>query len=262
MNVNFGDTSPTRVDVRLASGVSAGGSGLVRFRLDAPDGPIIGDLALANTGGWQAWRTIPANIGGATGTHDLYVTFETGFPGEYVNINWFEFSPPVSAPGSTPVPTPEPAPEPAPAPSPTPSPPTPSTNSDGRFEAESADRQSGVTQEATSDNGGGVNLTHISDGDVLRFGAVDFGNRSPHRVDVRLASGVNLGSGLVRFRLDAPDGPIIGDLAIGNTGGWQAWRTVPAGVHGATGVHDLYVTFESGFPGDYANMNWFEFVSD
>ena len=46
---------------------------------------------LGNTGGWQSWRTIPANISGVTGTHDVYLTFTSGQPADFVNVNWFNF---------------------------------------------------------------------------------------------------------------------------------------------------------------------------
>ncbi len=46
---------------------------------------------MGNTGGWQSWRTIPANIGAVTGTHDVYLTFTSGQPADFVNVNWFGF---------------------------------------------------------------------------------------------------------------------------------------------------------------------------
>lgn len=42
-------------------------------------------------GGWQSWRSIPANISAATGTHDVYLTFTSGQPADFVNLNWFTF---------------------------------------------------------------------------------------------------------------------------------------------------------------------------
>ena len=116
--------------------------------------------------------------------------------------------------------------------------------------------------ETTEDLGGGHDVTGIGNGDHIAFKDVDFGTR-PTRVDLRLASGVGSGgSGLIVFRQDAVDGPILGKMAIGNTGGWQSWKAVPAGISGAEGVHDLYVTFETGYRSDYVNMNWFRFNTD
>ena len=63
---------------RLASGATGGASGLVQVRLDSPTGAVLGDLALANTGGWSSFREIPFNVASATGRHTLYVTFSSG----------------------------------------------------------------------------------------------------------------------------------------------------------------------------------------
>ena len=62
------------------------------MRLDSLTGPSIGSFAIANTGGWQSWRTIPANIQATTGTHTVYLTFDSGQPADFMNINWFTFS--------------------------------------------------------------------------------------------------------------------------------------------------------------------------
>lgn len=66
-------------------------SGLVEVRLDSRSGAPIGSFAIANTGGWQSWRTVPGNISAVTGTHTVYVTFATGQPADFVNINWLSF---------------------------------------------------------------------------------------------------------------------------------------------------------------------------
>jgi hypothetical protein len=66
-------------------------SGLVEVRLDSRSNAPVGSFAVANTGGWQSWRTVPANIGPVTGTHDVYLTFTSGQPNDFVNVNWFRF---------------------------------------------------------------------------------------------------------------------------------------------------------------------------
>jgi hypothetical protein len=58
---------------------------------DDPHTSPIGTFAIANTGGWQSWQTIPANISGVTGVHNVYVTFTSGQPSDYVNLNWLTF---------------------------------------------------------------------------------------------------------------------------------------------------------------------------
>ena len=63
----------------------------MNVRLDSLTGPSIGSFAIANTGGWQIWQTVPANIAGTTGTHTVYLTFDSGQPADFVNVNWFTF---------------------------------------------------------------------------------------------------------------------------------------------------------------------------
>ena len=91
-NVNFGSTTLTQFKARVASGAAAGVSGTVEVHLDSLTNPTIGSFSLGNTGGWQTWQTIPANISGTTGTHTVYLKFTTGSGQDFVNINWFTFS--------------------------------------------------------------------------------------------------------------------------------------------------------------------------
>ena len=89
--IDFGSTPATQFSARVASGVGGGASGLVQVRLDSPTSTPVGSFALANTGGWQSWRTVPANISAVTGTHDVYLTFSSGQSADFVNVNWFTF---------------------------------------------------------------------------------------------------------------------------------------------------------------------------
>ncbi|MEI2718440.1 MAG: carbohydrate-binding protein [Candidatus Nanopelagicales bacterium] len=71
--VDFGSSGPYQVNSLVSGGSS--GSGLVTYRVDSPTGPVVADFAIANTGGWNTYKQIPANAGGVTGEHKLYVTF-------------------------------------------------------------------------------------------------------------------------------------------------------------------------------------------
>jgi hypothetical protein len=91
--VDFGSgAGATQFVARVASGAPANASGLVQVALDSPTAPPVGSFAIANTGGWQSWRTVPANMSSVTGTHDVYLTFASGQPADYVNVHWFTFS--------------------------------------------------------------------------------------------------------------------------------------------------------------------------
>ncbi|MFD9792968.1 glycoside hydrolase family 16 protein [Streptomyces sp. NPDC059070] len=89
--VDFGANAARQFSARVASGAADGVSGLVEVRLDNPGSAPVGSFAIAGTGGWQSWRTVPANIAPVTGTHDVYLTFTSGQGADFVNVNWFGF---------------------------------------------------------------------------------------------------------------------------------------------------------------------------
>ncbi|WP_219462345.1 glycoside hydrolase family 16 protein [Nonomuraea rhizosphaerae] len=143
--------------------------------------------------------------------------------------------------------------------------PPPGGNVDARstIQAESFQAQSGTITEATTDSGGGQNIGAIANGDWLRYDGVNFGSTAATQFRARVASGAGTSvSGLVQVRLDSPTATPIGDFALGNTGGWQSWRTVPANISGVTGTHTVYLTFSSGQPADFVNVNWFTFSTN
>ncbi|MFD9895925.1 carbohydrate-binding protein [Amycolatopsis sp. NPDC059027] len=130
----------------------------------------------------------------------------------------------------------------------------------GRIEAESADTLTGLSTEPSADAGGGQNLAQAKNGQWALYRNVDFGGTPASQFNGRVASGAGNGvSGLVEVRLDSATAAPIGSFAIASTGGWQAWRTVPANITGVTGKHDVYLTFTSGQPAPFVSLNWFTF---
>ncbi|MGX1134526.1 beta-glucanase (GH16 family) [Streptomyces glaucescens] len=139
-------------------------------------------------------------------------------------------------------------------------PPTGNRDAYSAIQAESFDGQSGVFSEATSDTGGGQNIGAVANGDWTLYKGVNFGSTAATQFRARVASGAASGvSGLVEVRLDSRGNAPIGSFAVGNTGGWQSWRTIPANISSVTGTHDVYLTFTSGQSADFVNVNWFEF---
>jgi hypothetical protein len=162
---------------------------------------------------------------------------------------------PGSGGGTPPPPTPPPTSPPG---EPGPGGGVPATS---RIEAEAFSAQSGAVVEPTSDTGGGSNVGYLANGDWLRFDDVDFGTTSPRTFSARAASGIAGGaSGLVEVRLDSPTSQVVSSFAIANTGGWQSWRTVPSNTLDIGGRHQVYLTFTSGQPQDFVNVNWFTFA--
>ncbi len=142
------------------------------------------------------------------------------------------------------------------------SPPPGGVDARSTIQAENYQAQNGTQVETTQDSGGGQNVGYISNGDWLRFDGVNFGSTAARQFKARVASGAAAGvSGLVQVRLDSPTATPIGDFAVGNTGGWQSWTTVPANITPTTGTHTVYITFNSGQPADFVNLNWFTFAT-
>ncbi|GAA2748769.1 glycoside hydrolase family 64 protein [Kitasatospora cinereorecta] len=130
----------------------------------------------------------------------------------------------------------------------------------GTIQAESFRAQSGTQVEACSDTGGGSDVGWLSNGDWLKY-TLDFGATGATRFSARVASGAAAGvSGLVQVRIGSPTAAPVGSFAVASTGGWQTWRTVPADISRTTGVHDVYLTFDSGQPADFVNLNWITFA--
>ncbi|HST65946.1 MAG TPA: glycoside hydrolase family 16 protein [Mycobacteriales bacterium] len=148
----------------------------------------------------------------------------------------------------------------SPPPPPPPPPPPSGTGAYGTIQAESSSAQSGTQLEATTDVGGGQDMGFIGNGDWAQYNGIDFSSTAAHQFVARVASGAAAGvSGLVEVRLDSRANAPIGSFAVGNTGGWQSWRSIPANISAVTGVHTVFLTFTSGQPADFVNVNWFTF---
>ena len=152
------------------------------------------------------------------------------------------------------------APPPPPPPPLPPPPPGGGRDAYATIQAESYNAQSGVLVEGTTDAGGGQNIGWLANGDWAQYNNVNFGSSPARQFSARVASGAPGGvSGLVEVRLDNVNNAPIGSFAIANTGGWQAWRTVPANISAVTGTHTVFLRFTSGQPADFVNVNWFVF---
>jgi beta-glucanase (GH16 family) len=90
-DVDFGSSGPRDFVARVASGAAGGVSGLVEVRIDSATANPIGSFAIANTGGWTSWRDVPGNVTAVTGVHDVYLTFTSGQPQDFVSVDQFHF---------------------------------------------------------------------------------------------------------------------------------------------------------------------------
>ena len=140
------------------------------------------------------------------------------------------------------------------------SPPTGGQSAYSTIQAEAYGQQNGVRVETCTDTGGGQNIAYLANGDWAMYPNIAFGTTPARTFRARVASGAAGGvSGLVQVRLGSPTAAVVAEFAIANTGGWQTWRTVPGNASGITGTHNVYLTFTSGQPADFVNVNHFTF---
>ena len=98
-NVDFG-SGVAGFQTRVASATSGGS---IEIRLDSVAGTLVGTCPIIGTGGWQTWVTATCNVGGVSGTHNLYLRF-IGGSGYLFNVNWFQFTNGTPTPSATPTP--------------------------------------------------------------------------------------------------------------------------------------------------------------
>ena len=87
-NIDFA-SGVSSVQVRVANG--SGGPGNLEFHTGSPTGPLLAQATIPNTGGWQSWTTVNAQVSGASGVQNLFVVFQNGISGGLGNLNWFQF---------------------------------------------------------------------------------------------------------------------------------------------------------------------------
>ena len=123
---------------------------------------------------------------------------------------------------------------------------------DIRLEAEGFDRMSGIQTEASTESGD--NVGYINNGDWLRFDDINLSGIT--NMDARVAT--KKAGGTLEIRTGSATGTLIGSMKIGNTGGFQNWRTLSTGIKNANGTQDVYLVFRGG-SGFLFNVNWVEF---
>ena len=127
-----------------------------------------------------------------------------------------------------------------------------------RIEAEEYTETSGTKTEDCSDIDGGEDEGTINDGDWLRFSYIDL--TGMNSLDMRLASIYSGGS--IEVRLDSLDGPVIAEVEMPNTGGWQVWETVSVPIDSVDdGYYEVYLVFYTSQK-YVGNINWLQFSAE
>ncbi|MGJ8725154.1 MAG: carbohydrate-binding protein [Roseibacillus sp.] len=218
-NINGGDWAEYSINIPQA------GSYEVDFRVASngeggsiaivSGGSTLGSVDVAVNGEWQVYTNVSTIVTFANaGPQTIRLNFN-GDSGYLYNLNWFSYQvPPLF------------------------------------IEAEGYTAQNGVQTEATTDTGGGLNLSYISNNDWSQY-SVTIPAAGDYVIDFRTASDTAGGS------IDiVADGVTIGNITVPGTSGWQNWTTVTANVNFATaGTKTLRLNYIGG-DGSLFNLNW------
>lgn len=87
--VDFKRNIPRTVTVGVASALDGG---VIEIHTDSIHGKLLASINVPNTGGWEQWQTVTADVVALTeGIHDLYFTFH-GYKGaKLMNFDWWQF---------------------------------------------------------------------------------------------------------------------------------------------------------------------------
>ncbi|MFC2138342.1 carbohydrate-binding protein [Bacteroidota bacterium] len=117
------------------------------------------------------------------------------------------------------------------------------------FEAEDYTDMSGVQTEGTSDEGGGINVGWIDNGDWMEY-SINIPITGDYEISIRAAS--LSGGGVLDI---TSDGNSLGNITISATGDWQNWQTLTSSSLTINeGIQTIRLTATSGG----FNLNWFE----
>ena len=125
-----------------------------------------------------------------------------------------------------------------------------------RVEAETIAFSEGVKSEPNAKTG--IYISDIHNGDYIKVREVDFGTQSPKQFRVAVASALR--GGTMEVRVDSARGPLLAEIKVEHTGGWEAWKKIRTELSASvTGVHDLYFVFKGRKGCKLFNFDWWEF---
>jgi hypothetical protein len=133
------------------------------------------------------------------------------------------------------------------------------------IQAENEDDSFGMQEEPSGDDDGTLNQGYIGDGDWARYNNVNLVEDSAMRFRVARPNGRP--DGWVEVYLGASgdstanilSGPLVGKVAVPETGNWQVYETIEACIESAAGTYDVVLKFDevgSTTNNSMLNFNW------
>lgn len=121
-----------------------------------------------------------------------------------------------------------------------------------RVEAETMAFSSGIKTEECMANG--VYVTDTHNGDYIKLQAVNF---NKHFRNLTFSAATGLRGGTIEMHVDSIAGPLVAELPITATHGWECFRTFSAPTKmPVTGVRDVYFVFKGRKGPKLFNLDW------
>ena len=127
-----------------------------------------------------------------------------------------------------------------------------------KIQAEDYSHSFGLGTEQSSDDDRTENVAFISNDDFLRYGSVALAEDST--MSFRVARPTGRANSKIEIREGSYDGPVLGEVTVPVTGGWQDYSTIETQLDVDAGTYNLYLKFvEVGGARGAAltNLNWF-----
>jgi endoglucanase len=165
---------------------------------------VLATMTVPNTGNFQSWQTITAQINLPAGTQTLRIQ-TTAANGGW-NLNWWEIS-------------------------------CAENNCSGssHIEGEDYSAMNGIQLENTSDVGGGQNVAWQDDGDWMDY-SVNIATAGTYTVQFRVAS---MFTG-AQFQLKSGSN-VLATITVPNTGNFQSWQTINTQINLPAGAQTLRI---------------------
>lgn len=219
-SVNMSSAGSYTVNFRVATMFTG-----AQFQLRSASGTVLTTVTVPNTGWFQSWQTVSAQVTLPSGQQTLRIVTTQANGGW--NINWFEIQG-ASTATTTPV--------------------------SMKIEAESYSTMNGIQTENTADEGGGQNVGWQDNGDWMDY-SVNVPASGSYTVNFRVAS---MFSG-AQFQLQNSSGNVLATVSVPNTGSFQTWQTVSATVSLPAGQQTLRI-YTNNASGGW-NINWWEITN-
>lgn len=101
-----------------------------------------------------------------------------------------------------------------------------------------------------------LSVVDVNNGEYICVRGVDFGKNKARRFEV---SALPLEGGNLKIRLDAPDGKIVGNVNIPQGNETSKYELYSCEVNAASGIHDLYLSFEGENNKDLFELDYWKF---